>query len=497
MRQNIADGSAANTLELDRELQEHLAALGLVSVQAYQGWCTDNGFSSRLSKHWRDRCKERYFAARSTIQAHLARKKREKRSASKVLEELFEPGVEPSELHDPTLERISQLNATIEDDGVKAAFRRILLSVQSKSNLLENRPALSRLGSQTGNTFVEGLFSLAHHYLDWLRPVESWVPHSCNVQRQFVSLAEHLLTRYSPPPFFISVWFRGQSVDVRKQQDWYKAIGSGQSPRDLILPLPLTRQMARHFLSAPKEYLIEEALRWGQVRGMGGSRQLVQSLLGSRIGTNFENHSFWIATIHWLIRHPSFDHVQIGPLIDYIHQTQLGNASLETNAALQEREFEKPTFQIQGQTPASLLQRIHRWHGELRQQNNQPNLGWFSSGIGSFEFSEGVLTSGTSRIWTIIELLSRKELFLEGQTLRHCVARYDQACAHGGSSIWSLGVAKNNGCRKRVLTIEVTNRTKVICQVRGKANRFASQKEMEIIGRWARQEQLTVAGQAG
>jgi hypothetical protein len=43
-----------------------------------------------------------------------------------------------------------------------------------------------------------------------------------------------------------------------------------------------------------------------------------------------------------------------------------------------------------------------------------------------------------------------------------------------------------------VLTIELAVGSKRICQIRGKANRLANQKELEIVGRWASQQGLTI-----
>lgn len=77
--------------------------------------------------------------------------------------------------------------------------------------------------------------------------------------------------------------------------------------------------------------------------------------------------------------------------------------------------------------------------------------------------------------------------------MRHCVASYDHSCVSGGSSIWSVGLERNHGCRKRVLTIELANSSKKICQIRGKTNRLPRQKEMDIVRRWASQANLTLA----
>lgn len=81
--------------------------------------------------------------------------------------------------------------------------------------------------------------------------------------------------------------------------------------------------------------------------------------------------------------------------------------------------------------------------------------------------------------------------------MRHYVTSYDNSCAFGGTSIWSMGVERNFGRRTRVLTIEVTNRMKSICQIRGKANRLPSEKELNIVRRWASQEKRHLVGSVG
>ena len=117
---------------------------------------------------------------------------------------------------------------------------------------------------------------------------------------------------------------------------------------------------------------------------------------------------------------------------------------------------------------------------------------WYESGIDEFEWIEGSATPENQRHWTIKEILNRKNLFDEGFTMRHCVASYEGLCASGRSSIWSLGIERSDGRRRRVLTVEVSGSRRAICQVRGKANRLPTEKEMAILRRWAAQEGLTV-----
>jgi hypothetical protein len=48
----------ARTAEPDPELLNHLRSLGLRTMEEYQSWCVQNGFSRRTDKHWRLRLKE-------------------------------------------------------------------------------------------------------------------------------------------------------------------------------------------------------------------------------------------------------------------------------------------------------------------------------------------------------------------------------------------------------------------------------------------------------
>ncbi len=133
------------------------------------------------------------------------------------------------------------------------------------------------------------------------------------------------------------------------------------------------------------------------------------------------------------------------------------------------------------------------WHGELQKKPQQTQVQWYESGIGEFDWTEGTTASENHRHWTIKEILTRKDLFCEGCAMRHCVASYENSCATGQTSIWSLGIERNGRCRKRVLTVEVATDRKILCQARGKTNRMPTEKEMNILRRWAVQEGLTVA----
>ena len=452
------------------------------------------GFGTRLKKHWHERCRERFAAAQELLCHRRRLARQQSRKPRQTLESLFAGEFSEKDLTQPPLRLVHGLLASIEDEATREAFEQLLLHTQTGSGLLSVKPALSQLGVQVGNTFIEGVLALARMRRHWIRELKDWRPPSHNVGRQFSSLSAHLVGRYPVPVFLVSAWFRGRTDLAAQQQEWYLALARGQSPRKMNLPIPLTKKMAHFFLHAPKGLLIESAVRWGQVLGLGGDARLAKAILGSRLGAIFEHNEFWVSFIRSLVEHPMLDTRQIGPIIDFIHHQKFEPQPVEVNPGQIALQPLNPDFSMHGRTPLSLLTQMREWHTGLRKGTQKPNLQWLSSGIEPLEVEEGSLVSGRPRKWTITELLNTRELFHEGQMMRHCVASYESSCVFGRSSIWSLGLERSDGRRKRLLTIEVSNQRNTICQVRGKANRLPNQKELELIKQWAKQEQLGIDG---
>lgn len=483
-----------DTIIRDPDFRPHLDALGLKSAQEYVQWCAQRGLSTRIKKHWQERCRERFAASEELLDRRRKLARQQSRKPRQTLENLFVGNLAELDLTHPTLRLVHHLLISVDDESVKQSFKRLLIQVQAKSGLLSVQRAHTQLGEQSGNTLIEGMLALAKVNCRWIRKLTDWRPHSHNVYRQFSSLAAHLVGRYPVPVFMDSAWFRGSSDIATQQQEWYLALASGQSPRKMNFPIPLTKKMAHFFQQAPKELLIESALRWGQVLGLGGNAHLAKAILGSRLGANFEHNEFWVTVIRSLVEHPMLDTRQIGPIFDFIHHQKFEPQPMEVISGQITIQPLNPDFSMCGRTPLSLLTQMREWHIGLRKGTQKPNLQWLSSGIEPLELEEGSLVSGKPRKWTISELLNTWELFQEGQMMRHCVASYESSCVSGRSSIWSLSLERGDGRRKRVLTIEVSNQRKTICQIRGKANRLPNPKELELIKQWAKQEQLGIDG---
>jgi hypothetical protein len=374
-------------------------------------------------------------------------------------------------------------------DGALTAYERLLLQVQTRTNLLHasDRAANSR------NLLNAGLLALALHHADWLRPVETWFPARQNAWPLCTSLAHHLLALYPVPAFMTSVWFDLPPGELLPQHGWYKLLGQGRSIRTASLPLRLTKAMAHLFSQAPHHYTAIAALRWAQVRGLGGREVLARAVDNTQLGRALQNEDFWESVLHFFINHPSLELAQVGPVVDFLqHQKFEWKEGVSSEGVFGKQPPPRPDYTMKGRTIASVLRQVEEWHVQLGQGNHQPSLSWRHSPFKDFRMIEGSETLANMRVWTISELVTSRALFLEGQAMRHCVASYTGRCVRRQTSIWSMQVENQRG-RHRVLTIEVDLPKRTISHARRKCNRPANAVERELMEQWAIQEGLKVA----
>ena len=159
-----------------------------------------------------------------------------------------------------------------------------------------------------------------------------------------------------------SAWLDGLTPQSVKHQGWYKHIARGQSIRTADnLPLPLTKGQAHAFLGAPDDFDIPTAFRWALVIDNGGDERLVRSLLGTRIGTTFEDEEFWNSVVAFFIAHPELEADQYGPIIDFLHNQKFV-PSVPNPLAGQTGQPPvippQPNLCMKGRTPDSLTRAI-------------------------------------------------------------------------------------------------------------------------------------------
>ncbi|MFH2045414.1 MAG: PcfJ domain-containing protein [Pseudomonadota bacterium] len=338
---------------------------------------------------------------------------------------------------------------------------------------------------------IQGAIELSKKSEQWIRPYANWQAPSHNPDKQFSSFARHLLANYPIPRFMDNAWLKGNEL----HQKWFIHIGAGKNIRSAEnLPIPLTKKIAHYFLLAPENYAIEAAMRWGQIHALAGDKRIVEALLESRIIDDFRDNDFWSSVFRFFIKNPMLDTIHINPIIDYIWNQKYENRVVFVERGVAEEVGpEQPNFSMRGRTVNSLLRQVDDWHRQLGKEIKSGNLQWKKSLFHDFQFIEGSEKKKNMKIWIIKELLSSKELVVEGRQQRHCVATYAHSCHNGKCSIWTMDVQTEEGIEK-LLTIELNHPEKIIKQVRGKKNRIPTDKEIEILKRWSVKEHLDVAG---
>ncbi len=373
--------------------------------------------------------------------------------------------------------------------GASSAFDRLLWHARTRSAMM--RPSCTPQQNRTN--VLMGLFALALHHDDWLRPVESWQPAGLNPRPIFRSLADHLFVRHSIPAFLISAWFDSPRCRKLPQHEWFKHLGRGQNIRTAGLPLRFTKTMAHLFSQAPHQFSVIRAIRWAQVRGLGGSEALARAIAGTRLGTKLENEAFWESVLYFFINQRKCDLSQVGPIVDFLqYQRFEWSEGVSTSGIFGMQPPPQPNFTMKGRTAASMARLVVEWHKHLGQELDGPSLVWRRSPFKDFRFVDGSEDQGNMRVWTIAELLTSRDLRLEGKAMRHCVATYLKDCLRGTSSIWSLKLENRRGTH-RVLTIELDPQRRLICQIRGRCNRLCSAAERGLVGRWAAEQGLKIS----
>ena len=404
--------------------------------------------------------------------------KRVSRNPSETIVRISNGELERQEL--PLALRIVRDAFAREGVEIRPRLLALLLHVARFGDLISDERGIRALGAAPDNNFASAVCALGRQAGSWARPIEIWRPRSHNRRRQFAELCRHLLAKYDVPPFMDSVFFEGFEEEALRHQCWFAHVGAGKNIRQADVPIAMTAKMAHQFLRAPPDSTVLEAIRFGQVLGVGGDARLAQAVLQTRLKDEFANDDFWLSVLVFLAANPMLDAMWIGPMIDYLHATKFGPAATEPNLAMK------------GRTVPALLRRVQEWHEALSREKKARKAQWAPSGLPALEWKTAEAGDPQRKHWRMVELLNSRELADEGNAMHHCVGTYDYSCASGRVSIWSLRCEDAKG-NWRILTVEVENRTRRIVQARGIYNRFAAEEALRILRDWAARARLDVA----
>lgn len=358
----------------------------------------------------------------------------------------------------------------------RKAFRLLLMALEERSaSILHERKhigAISRLARFSSRS---------------VRTPAGFACRTYNADRQLGELARFLLARWPVPRLFDQAWGE-RSTDLHRE--WFIHLGAGGNLRTAPgLPFPLTKMMSHHALLAPDQTPIISALRWGQVRALGGSERLARAVIHSSVREVQEDEPFWLGVVRFFVANPTLDPQQIGPVVDWIrNQRFVAEPRRIVNGIVCGGEIPQPGFSMKGRTVATVLRQVERWHRDLNRATLKSSTVWPTCGIPGYERIEG--SEGSQTIVRIDEIVGSADLQAEGRAMRHCVASYVRTCARGASAIYSLKTDNGTGYERR-LTIQLDVSSKRIIQARGRYNAPPSPLDQRYLRNWA-----TIAGLA-
>jgi hypothetical protein len=373
------------------------------------------------------------------------------------------------------------------------AFGEVLDAVRRRSGFLRFPVIVGQRVLQ-----IEALRNLATFVGGFARPVQTWSGSNESFHCVLASLAQHLFLRYEVPKFLNSVWLGDDRAYERAKRRWYIQHGNGRRFRDLALPMVMTRRMESLFLASPDHLTVEQAMRRAELRALGASSPLIDSVLATRLGRDLSHGSFWRTVVAFFVRvSEDLDLAQVGPIVDFLQAVRHERVEVLTQTGAVFLEPPRPGFSLKGRTLRSILRLVERWHDSLG-LTTVGHLRWERSRYRPMVFQDRAPDAETPPIrWELVELTNGNELRREGTVLRHCVASYASWCCRGKSRIWSLRRRNLRGKVRSVLTIEVDLGANTIVQARGFWNRPATGKPLWLLQEWARRERLRMPDGVG
>jgi hypothetical protein len=378
------------------------------------------------------------------------------------------------------------------DEQATAALYRLVYGAPARLATIE--PISPGLGPQAGNTGIDALLHFARFSDRWQRTPEEWTPDGKDSHTLVASLARHLFARYPLPAFLDASWLSGFDTQAESYREWFVHLGSGGRLESLAFPMPMTHRAAHHFLLALDHFTIPAALRYGQIRAIGGREALAWNVSETFLSNLQPDEPFWLSVLHFLVNHPEIPMHQVGPILDYLRFRKFGTGG---------DDGPEPSLSMKGRTSTALLARMEEWHETLARLGKKSRQSWEPSGIRSLERTEPDSLSAATCHWRILELTDSLSLLEEGREMRHCVRSYQDGCVKGEKSIWSLRLTLSDNPRapRRLLTIEVNHNRRSIVQVRGKCNQTLSAMRgnhrmmlaRDLLRAWAHERHLGIA----
>lgn len=325
------------------------------------------------------------------------------------------------------------------------------------------------------------------------RSFESWkMPKSKNDNVLFKSLFCHLLVAYKIPPAVEKViddYARFFLTDDSKEVEILFHMIAGKGIHKFHgLKLEMNSKMNFLLNHAPQYLSLPKAMWWAKIRSMGVSYSIAAKLVDNfYIGIRTEWLTWYDDFIFFLNRFPTIDPGDLKKIMDFIIAQKKNGIDIHLNECEEGGWVAAlfPEFTFKGRTVASVLKYVEKWRAYVQLAKDAGVGGEFKiSSIQSMRIKKG------KRLIRIRQITNLKNLALEGNKMNHCVASYSGECLSGTSSIWSMNEILAVGKMKRLITIEVEEKTKKVLQASGNSNRELYDLEKKWLKKWVEKEKL-------
>ena len=334
-----------------------------------------------------------------------------------------------------------------------------------------------------------------------LRPADTYVPKSHNLDKQLTGLLNHLFVKYPVPSFLYQACLaenaqghkRAVSDEVARVEllyrQWFITLAQGGSFPKAVKGLMTSRE-ACAFLRAPYSRKVHENVWWARMTVAG----LPEALIGRLIDRVFTSHPVEDAD------------GRMAEAIQFYarqHQALTRNSFDEVTDFLAWKLRNDRTFRLKGRTASSVVKLSNEWHLQMQRAKLGHHIQWRGLGIADWAFED------KSEFWEVVELRDNKELVNEGRKQKHCVYSYVQRCVQGQSFIFSLRAYRKVAAdydaegkpiwdktyELRRVTIEV-GASRSLVQVRGPLNRAPTFEEKAVLRRWMGETGITIGSRA-
>jgi len=417
------------------------------------------------------------------------------------------------------------------DRGESAA--RSTESFQVISQVMDRNPGLSK------DVSVDSVEMIAQYSGSWIRDPVEFRPSAKHRTKFLHNFVHYLFVEYEMPRFMSSAWLTRDLSAI----ELFIALGRGESARKSIhkaFGFPLTKSENHRFVhhEVAKESIVEVLYRVLMTNDALSTEQaLVRAqLIEMRFHRIRGQGAFVADAIRWFGKFASqCESEEVGPVCDYLQYC------LEDNGG---------QLSFQGLTMKAVLRDMERWHRILGQMTvaERDNVRYLTAFQGPYlgvQFVQGgpiirgeLITATNYESWkdvvnltkrdskkryaalyseapkpqgakpgrkvwitVITQITSLRELVVEGNVMRHCVASYDHRIRDSRShSIWSMKRFEGRLCMdsnlcveffktvemSRELTIEIANNT--LIQACGACNAYPTGEQNEHLWQWADQE---------